>query len=102
MLQVKSAFQWHPRTDKDAYRSLGIIYIPAQRVTEAQRGIAYDRPAGYFAQTWLGNVQMAPGDWLVTCGSGNRYVVKQFDYHPDMQLGMSFMQKLRGLFTCRS
>jgi hypothetical protein len=83
MMQVKSAVQFQPRADKDAYRSLGIIWMPAQRVTDAARAIAYDRPGGWFAQTWLGNIQMAPGDWLVTCGSGNKYVVKQADYFPD-------------------
>ena len=83
MLQVKSAFQFQPRDDKDAYRSLGIIHMPAKTIKDAARGIEYEQPAGFFAQTWLGNIQMAPGDWLVTCGSGNRYVVKQFDYYPD-------------------
>lgn len=80
MLNVKSAFQFQPRDDKNAYRSLGIIHMPAQKVTDSARGIAYDRPGGFFARTWLGNIQMTPGDWLVTCGSGNRYVVKEADY----------------------
>ena len=83
MMQVKSAIQFHPRADKDAYRSLGIIHMPAKTVKDAARGIEYEQAAGFFAQTWLGNIQMAPGDWLVTCISGNSYVVKQADYYLD-------------------
>lgn len=93
MLQVKRAFQFQPREDKDAHRSLGIIHAPAKTVKDAARGIEYEQGAGYFAQTWLGNIQMAPGDWLVTCGSGNRYVIKQCDYFPGFGK-VSFWQRL--------
>jgi hypothetical protein len=88
MLQVSNATQWWPPKDKEDGKArkgspvAGVVYIPAKRVTDAARGIAYDTAGGWYAQTIAGNVQLAPGDWVVRCGSGHVYAIRQVDWWP--------------------
>lgn len=88
MINVRTAVQWFPPPEKADGTPRGhspipnVVYIAARRVNAPERGIAFNQPGGWFAQTWLGNIQLATGDWVVTCTSGNVYVIKQADYQP--------------------
>lgn len=94
MMQVKTAVQWVPPADKTDGKprshspASGVVYIPARRVNDAARGIAYDQPGGWYAQTFYGNVQVAPGDWIITCASGNVYVIREVDYYHWFDAGL--------------
>lgn len=93
-MRIKSAVQWFP-----GVKASGIIEIPPSHVDQsAARGIVFDRPGGTFAVTWMGNIQLAYGDWVVTMDSGNRYVFKQPDYYLRMFEKRSLWQKIKGIF----
>lgn len=77
MLQVKNAIQWFPCSKVE-----GVVRLPSHTVTDARRGITFDRPEGFYVDTPFGRHQLIVGSWLVTCASGNRYIVKEGDYMP--------------------
>lgn len=91
MLKIKNAIQWFPGVEAP-----GIFRMPQHTVTDQRRGITFDRPEGFYGDTVYGRQQLTPGAWLLTCESGNTYVVRSEDYSTSFKV--SFMQKLRELF----
>lgn len=91
MMRVKHAIQWFPGVDHE-----GVFKMPNHTTTDHRRGIIFDRPEGFYADTVLGRQPITPGSWLVTCRSGNLYVVKEGDYWPDF--GTDIWCNLRRMF----
>ena len=55
----------------------GVIKLPAMTVdARERRGITYDTPARYVVNTLEGQMEIKPGDWLVTGVTGELYPVK--------------------------
>lgn len=57
----------------------GILHQKAQRVDVPARGISYERPERYIVNTPFGQLEIMPGDWMVTFPGGNVYVIRSED-----------------------
>lgn len=72
------AIQWFPSVHID-----GVLRLPAQTIdTSATRGITFKRAERHVVNTATAQIELAPGDWVLTYPSGNQYVMKDVDYAP--------------------
>lgn len=76
---VEAVQFWPPHADAgpNAKPMAGVIKIPAMTVdARARRGITYDTPAHYVINTLEGQMQVNPGDWVITGVKGERYACR--------------------------
>lgn len=82
----------------------GVVKIPAMTVdARERRGITYDMPARYVVNTLEGQMQINPGDWLVTGVKGKKYPCRPdiFDlsYEPADSITPAFIARIRAFKT---
>lgn len=69
---IVDAVQWQHGKDIS-----GVLRIPATRVdATATRGIIFDRPERHVVNTLEGQLDVSPGDWIITGVKGEKYPVK--------------------------
>lgn len=79
---VISAFQFWPPPDKTTKLPAGVVRLPPMTVdARERRGITYDTPARHIINTLEGQMQVNPGDWVVTGIKGERYPVRDDIFH---------------------
>lgn len=91
------AHQWFP-----GKTVAGVRRIPANKIDMSQkRGIVVDRPERYVVDAVGGQLDIYPGDWVITGLGGDRYPLRNdvfmTHYEPVYSTMVGFLKRIVGL-----
>ena len=73
----------------------GVVRLPAGTIDASKtRGIKFERPERHVVNTPTAQLELAPGDWVITYPSGNRYVLKDIDFNREELLRTPWQVKV--------